>query len=123
MASTTTTAKSAANRVAAAARAAVDAEPTVEDLSAQMETLRADMAQIVETMGALSRAKTGEAAEALAETAAELRRRGEEQLAAAREKGSEALESATGYVRSHPAESLAVAAGLGFVVGLLLRRR
>jgi len=39
------------------------------------------------------------------------------------ERGKEALSSSEEYVREHPLQSLAVGAGVGFLLGLLVSRR
>lgn len=39
------------------------------------------------------------------------------------ERGKEALHSSEEYVREHPLQSLAVGAGVGFLLGLLVSRR
>ncbi len=98
-------------------------EPSTEDVAAQLETLRADMATLMATVAALGKAKTAEAASAVTETAEDLRRRGAEQLADMRARGELALEQAADFTRNRPAEAVALAGALGFVLGLLVRRR
>jgi len=53
----------------------------------------------------------------------DLRALGREAGRVVREKATDAKESFEGKVRSHPLKSLAIAAGLGALVGYLLRRR
>jgi len=111
------------SRVAQSLKSAAGMEPSGSEIYAQLETLRADMAKLVETVTALGRARTGDAAASLGETAHELRRRGEENLTAARERGEAAMDQAAEYVRRRPTEAVAIAAGLGVLLGLFLNRR
>lgn len=107
-----------------AAEAARDAaQPGLEEVTAELATLRADMSRLVDTIAAVGRTKGEDAAHSLAAAAQDLGARGTETLAAAREGGAAALDRATGYLRERPAEALAIATALGFVTGLLLRRR
>jgi len=111
------------SRAAQFLKSSAGMDPASSDISAQLETLRADMARLVETVTALGRARSGDAVASLSETAHDLRRRGEENLAAARDRGEAAMDQAAEYVRRRPTEAVAVAAGLGVLLGLFLNRR
>lgn len=117
------TAKAEMNRAVDAVKSASGADPSLDDITAQLETLRADMAKLVETMASVGRTKTDAAAHSLADAATDLRRKGEENLGAVRDHSEAALVQAADYVRKRPTEAVAVAAGLGVLLGLFLNRR
>ncbi|UWR26643.1 DUF883 C-terminal domain-containing protein [Sulfitobacter sp. S223] len=89
---------------------------SVEDLSAQITTLKNDLATLTQTMADLGAAKTNEAKKAAAKTAEDLH-------SAGRDKILEAQLQAEDFVQKQPATSLGLAAGLGFLVGILTARR
>jgi ElaB/YqjD/DUF883 family membrane-anchored ribosome-binding protein len=117
------TVKTEMNRAAQDLKSAIGADPSAADVMAQLDTLRQDMAQLVETMASLGRAKANDAAHSLTDTAHDLRRRGEENLVATRQKGAEALDQAADFVRRRPTEAVAVAGAIGVLLGLFLNRR
>lgn len=98
-------------------------EGAAHDLQAQLETLRADMAQLMSSVTALGKVKTDEAAAAVSETAEALRRHGSEQLAGLKGRSEAVVAKAAELARNRPAEAMAIAAALGFVAGLLVLRR
>ncbi|MEH6648147.1 DUF883 family protein [Sulfitobacter sp.] len=83
----------------------------MEDLSAQIATLKSDLANLTQTMADLGAAKTTEA-----KTAENLQNAG-------RDKILEAQLQAEDFVQKQPATSLGIAAGLGFLVGMITARR
>ena len=96
--------------------------PTTEDLNKQIEQLRADVAAIGTTLSDLAAAKAGELGDRARGEAEALGERGRQSLdEAARQ--LDRLESGTAdYVRTRPVQALAIAAGLGLLVGFLSRR-
>ncbi len=116
-------AKTSNGGATAAAKAATGAEPSFDDVTDQLATLRGDMARLVETVAALGRATSDDAAGTVASTAQDLREKGRESLAAVRERGETVVGDIAGFLHRRPTEAMAVAAGLGFIVGLLARRR
>lgn len=95
---------------------------TQEDLAKQIEQLRTDMAEITRTLADLTKGQVTELRSRAEQRAAELRARG-------RAAANDVAESARGlehdaedYVRQKPLQALAIAAGLGLLVGLLTRR-
>lgn len=89
---------------------------TVEDLSAQIDTLKNDLSALTQTLSDLGAAKAKEAKNAASEGAAHLQNAG-------RDKILEAQLQAEDFVHKQPATSLGLAAGLGFLVGILTARR
>jgi ElaB/YqjD/DUF883 family membrane-anchored ribosome-binding protein len=95
-----------------------NSQTTTDDLTAQVAQIRTDMAELTKLMTQFGKAKTHEATDAMRAKAADLRHSGEEYAHAAGEKADEALE----MVRRQPATAIAVAVGVGFIVGLMSRR-
>lgn len=100
-----------------------DSEPTLEDLSRQIETLRADLAGIMDTLKALGLAQTRAAAEGVKDHAEAARAAGEEELAALRARLDAMVVEADRMARDKPVTAMGIAAGFGFLLGLLLGRR
>lgn len=99
------------------------AEPTVEDLARQIETLRGDVEKLVETLGTLGRAQGAEFADDLRARTEEIRRKGAARAAEAEARLSELSEEAAMLARDRPAAAMGLAAGIGFLLGLMLTRR
>ena len=102
---------------------AVTGEPSVKDLSAQVEVLKSDIGRLTETIASLGKAQGRHLAE-------DARDRADRARGMAEEKGRElraGLEvrarEAEDYVRENPASALGIAAGFGFLVGYLTSRR
>ncbi|MBB3992449.1 ElaB/YqjD/DUF883 family membrane-anchored ribosome-binding protein [Sulfitobacter undariae] len=89
---------------------------SVEDLSAQMEILRNDLSNLTQTLSDYGVSKSAEATRYAKATAADLE-------AAGRKKASEAQAQAEEFVHNQPATSLGIAAGIGFLVGMMTARR
>lgn len=83
-----------------------------EDIKAQVETLSADVAELARLMRELA----GHQAEAAKDAGARALRQGQAQVEAG-------LDEALGKMRENPGTTLAIAAGVGFLVGLLLSPR
>jgi len=97
--------------------------PDSADIAAQLETVKADLAALSQTMADYGRGKGAEARAHVNERANDL-------SDAARLKGEQAraeidrMTAQTGdMVRSNPGAALGVAAGVGFLVGFLSSRR
>ena len=89
---------------------------SVEDLAKQIETLKADLATLTTSIGDVAKAKGIEGA-----AAAKLKAK--QVTDAGREKALEAQLHAEDFIRTQPATALGLAAGLGFLVGMISARR
>lgn len=98
-------------------------EPSVEDLSRQLDELKADMAKLVETLGTMGRARGEHAAEDLRARAEDLRDKGRARAAEAEARFEELTAEAELMARERPAAAMGLAAGVGFLLGLILARR
>ncbi|AXI40548.1 YqjD family protein [Sulfitobacter sp. SK011] len=89
---------------------------TVGDLSDQIAVLKNDIAALTNTLGAYGKAKSEEASRTAKETVDDL-------TTAGRVKALEAQQQAEEFIRTQPATALGIAAGIGFLVGLITARR
>ncbi|MHA3978398.1 DUF883 family protein [Halovulum sp. GXIMD14794] len=89
-----------------------NSEPTLDDLQAQISALKNDIATLTETLKDYGKAQ-GE----------HLAAKGEAKLTEAQAQAMRAYADAETTVREHPATAVGVAAGLGFLVGLMTGRR
>ena len=105
MASNTT--KTAAN--------AVD-EVSMDDLSRQISILKQDVAKLTSTLGAYGQSVYGDAKEGARDRASELH-------AAGMDKARETQQQAEEFLRTQPATALGIAAGIGFLIGLVTAKR
>lgn len=91
-------------------------ETSIEDLAAQIQTLKDDLSTLTQSLSDFGTAKAENAAHTAQEKAAALK-------AAGQDKVVEAQLHAEEFVRTQPATSLGLAAGLGLLVGMLTARR
>ena len=94
-------------------------EPTLEDVSAQIETLKADIAALTRTLGEVGKSQARHAADDLRDRADHLRDQGRRYAHQAGEQADAALDT----VRHQPVTAIAIAVGLGFLFGLAAGRR
>lgn len=98
-------------------------EATIAELSAQLDTLKAELAELA----AEAKDRGADIAEEAADRgrAAYRRLRHEARVRAehARDLGQDYLGRAEGALRDHPATAMGAAVGVGFLIGLLLARR
>ena len=71
-----------------------------EDLAAQIEAIRGEMQNMSATMGSIA----------------------EKGMHRAQDKGMETKESAEDVIKENPIQAIAIAAGLGLLIGILTRR-
>lgn len=98
-------------------------DATVADLSAQIETLRKDLSALTGTINDLGKAKSSELKEAASDRVEMAREKGAEAAEAVTSRAKEVHEQANDFVKAQPATALGIAAGLGFLVGMLNARR
>ena len=99
-------------------------------LSSKIETVHTDMRTLVKDAQDLFReatSATGEKAEALRAKGMSMldaaTAKAQDMQAAAIETGKEIAESADDYVRENPWQAVAIAAGAGLLIGVLIARR
>jgi ElaB/YqjD/DUF883 family membrane-anchored ribosome-binding protein len=101
-----------------------------DSLNTSRSRLVEDFSTVLEDAQALLRHAAGDASKGYAEARARLEgsvQRASERIGSAEEalleSARDAGRSAEGYVRSHPWESIAVGAGVGLLLGMLIARR
>jgi ElaB/YqjD/DUF883 family membrane-anchored ribosome-binding protein len=98
------------------------AAPTPEDLAADIEQLKADIAKLTELLQKTGQDSYGAARHAATEGVEQLRAKGEEAMADLRARANDLEGQITDSVREKPLTSLAIAAGVGYLFALLSRR-
>lgn len=93
-----------------------DGDVTVEDLSKQLQVLKDDIASLTSTVGAYSQNKAAEVRDTAQLKASEL-------SGAAQARAKETQKQAEDFIRTQPATAIGIAAGAGFLIGLLTARR
>jgi ElaB/YqjD/DUF883 family membrane-anchored ribosome-binding protein len=96
--------------------------PGSEDLERQFQVIRDDITKLTGLLREIGEAKAGEARDAALAEAAELLERSRATLDEGRLKARQATASVEGYIREKPVQSALIALGVGFFVGLMLRR-
>ena len=107
-----------------------EAAATVEDIARDMQALRDDLAQLSRQVTTLLSASSGEAIGEVKERIRRMRDNIDQTVADAGERGREALGDVSGKVgealeeslHEHPVTTIALALGLGFLFGTMLRR-
>lgn len=103
--------------------AKADLDQDVAKLEEQIALLRADMARIAETLSALGQTSGDTLRETIAAKAEAFRAQGEAKLAEAGQSAEATLDSLTDYARRKPLHAMAMAGGLGLLLGLVFGRR
>jgi ElaB/YqjD/DUF883 family membrane-anchored ribosome-binding protein len=109
--------------VSSKVRKAVDeATETNPDLQAQITALKDDIANIAATLARIGKSSAEDAKRSAAESYESARVRGEETFDDLRLQARELEEQLTETVRENPLTTIAVAAGVGFLLALIARR-
>jgi ElaB/YqjD/DUF883 family membrane-anchored ribosome-binding protein len=93
-----------------------------DDLAAEIEQLKADIAALTEQLKLTREHSYGAARKVASEGMEQLRAQGEAALESLREKTDDLEQQLTDRVREKPITSLAIAAGVGFLLALMSRR-
>ena len=93
-----------------------------EDLAAEIEQLRKDLASLTETLKAIGLEKADSAKDEIRGRAAEFAAAGRRQVESLSGSASEIEAEMARSVREKPLQSLAIAAAVGLVLGLISRR-
>lgn len=93
------------------------------DLSKQVAVLREDIAKLTAIVADYSKAQGGQIKAMMADKAADLAESGATAATAAKATAKVAYSEAEDSIRNNPASAVGIAAGLGFLVGLMTSRR
>ena len=99
-----------------------DATESNADLHAQIAALKDDIAKISATLGKIGKDTAKDARRSAASSFASARLRGEETFDDLRSQARELEDQLTETVRENPLTTIAVAAGIGFLLALIARR-
>ncbi len=89
---------------------------SIDDLSDQISVLKNDIASLTSTLSSYGREKSHELTKTAKETVSDLSEAG-------RARALEAQSQAEEFVRTQPGTALGLAAGIGFLVGVVMSRR
>ena len=103
--------------------AATSGEAETTDLSGQIAALKADLAQISQTLVDMGDSRREAAVESAARKAAKLREQGEKQLQNAQARVEDLTSQTADAVRNQPAAAIGIAVGVGFLLGFLSGRK
>lgn len=98
-------------------------EVTVDKLLHDLQTVVADAEALLKATAHQAGEKVQEARAKAAESLSAARERLDEVKDSAIEQARDAISSGDEYVRKNPWQAVGIAAGIGIVIGLLLRRR
>jgi ElaB/YqjD/DUF883 family membrane-anchored ribosome-binding protein len=96
---------------------------STDDLSQQVDTLKADISRLTETITAMGKQKAQSTKQDVELKALLLKERGKEALDSAGTEINRLSAEAERNVRERPMTALAIAAGIGLLVGLLTSRK
>lgn len=99
-----------------------NATPTEKNLQEQFEQLKKEVSNIHSTLNDLGSEKIAAAKGKAEKLYASARENGEEALSQAKEKVGDVQSQLCHCIREKPIASLAAAAGVGFILALLMRR-
>lgn len=96
---------------------------SVADLTDQIETLRKDLSDLTGTIADIGKTKKAQLADAAAQQVETARQKGIETADLLGNHARDVQGQANDFVKSQPATALGIAAGVGFLVGLMSTRR
>lgn len=99
------------------------AAETASDLEAQIAALKSDVAELTDTLSQYGRDRSVQLGEVAAQTLETAKQTGAEKAQQIKQQARDSYAGAEKAVRANPAASVGIAAGAGFLVGLLASRR
>lgn len=97
--------------------------PSTEDLMREIETLRADLARVTETLAEIGKAEARSMADEVRKRSRKARDQVEDEFEHLRGSAEAVIDQADDLIRERPALAMTIAAGLGLIAGLLLYRK
>lgn len=97
--------------------------PSSEELAAQLEALRSEVSALATTMGEIGRTGSAALGDAARDSIHRAQSLAQDGVEAARAQAVRLEGQANDFVTRQPATALSIAAGLGFVVGMITARR
>ncbi len=99
-----------------------DSNPSTEDLSRQVDLLKADIRRLTETITDMGKAKGRGYADEARRRANSVRTEAELRAQEMRGHADEKMDEVEAYVRQNPTTALGIAALVGVIVGFMTRR-
>ena len=96
---------------------------TTEDLGEQIETLRHDLGSLTQTIAEIAKEKRGEALAGTKSAFDSVRDKAADSAETAQLTAMEFQDQTRDFIKSQPAIALGIAAGVGFLVGLVGARK
>lgn len=97
-------------------------DATVQDVQAELERLRNDISALTQTLASFGNGKLKEAGDRASQLGADVAEASAQYVDTARNSLAVAEQDLEAHIRSRPLQSVAIAAGIGFVAALLTRR-
>lgn len=97
--------------------------PTADDLADQIATLKSDITELTSLMGEMGAAQSERAKEKVQEKVEAARDAGAAQIEDAKVQAQKIGAEANDFVARQPATALGIAAGIGFLIGMLGARK
>ncbi len=97
--------------------------PTVEDLEKKIDVLQQDIGELTGLMAEMGKAQAAKLSDEAEAQARKFREKGEQAAAEAKAQVEHLQSNANDFIRTQPATAIGMAAGLGFLVGMLMTRR
>ena len=96
---------------------------SMDDIPAQIQTIRADLAKLTSLMVSAGEEQTAALKAAASDKVAAAKAKGQQGVEVVRDQASHYAAEAERFAAEKPATALAIAAGVGFLVGLVTARR
>lgn len=109
--------------MARTATLAASKETSVADLAAEIQTLRDDLGSLTGTLSELTKVKGHEVTHLAAQKADAVQQKATEVAGFVSARAKDAQDQAEDFVQKQPATALGIAAGVGFLVGMMSARR
>ncbi|MEM1374913.1 MAG: hypothetical protein AAGF78_11090 [Pseudomonadota bacterium] len=100
-----------------------DAETNIADVAGQIETLKADIAELTEALGGIAESKAAQARQDVRQAGASARDRATDLGRAAQEQAMEGAAALSQTARQNPTATLGLVAAAGFALGFLMARK
>ena len=97
--------------------------PTSDDVKAQIDALKSDIASLATLVSQMGNAQAGRAKETMQEQLDNARDAGAAHLSEAKQQAQKLSSEANDFVVRQPAAALGIAAGIGFLIGMLGARK
>ena len=109
--------------MATSSNAKKSTNPTTEDLADQVSQIRDDLGDMMSLLGQYGLSKEKQLEAAVKSGVDTAKQKGDEAYAAARLQAERASATAHDFVRDQPGTAVGIAAGIGFLIGLIASRR